>query len=124
MSNASFVTASDSEEDYESLSDNDNVTIGHNTPIIIDDTDSNYYVNKPELSPDENQSSAAQFQSSFLQPTRVSFIPARDEVLSPDEKSPSFKLSPFSKLMSNSTTSSDEIVPDQSLTSHDEAEEK
>ncbi|KAF0369743.1 fermentation associated protein [Gigaspora margarita] len=150
MSNASFVTASDGDEDDKSLSDNDDATIGHNTPIIIDDTDSDYYVNKPELSPDENQysmsppvaksipygsylrrykqsslrPSAAQFQSSFLQPPRVSFIPARDEVLSPDEKSPSFKSSPFSKLMSESTTSSDEIVPDQSLTTHDEAEEK
>ncbi|CAG8645156.1 2250_t:CDS:10, partial [Gigaspora margarita] len=150
MSNASFVTASDGDEDDKSLSDNDDATIGHNTPIIIDDTDSDYYVNKPELSPDENQysmsppvaksipygsylrrykqsslrPSAAQFQSSFLQPPRVSFIPARDEMLSPDEKSPSFKSSPFSKLMSESTTSSDEIVPDQSLTTHDEAEEK
>ncbi|CAG8636725.1 44616_t:CDS:10 [Gigaspora margarita] len=140
MSNASFVTVSEGDEDDESLSDNDYATIGHNTLIIIDDTDSDYYVNKLELSPDENQysmfppklrrykqsslkPSAAQFQSSFLQPPCVSFIPARDEVLSSDEKS-QVSFIAFSKLMSENTTSSDEIVPDQSLTTHDEAEEK
>ncbi|CAG8628570.1 7631_t:CDS:10, partial [Cetraspora pellucida] len=154
VSNASFVTASDGDEN-ESLndSDSDNITIGHNTPVIIDgDSDSDYYVNKTELSPDENRysmsppvaksipygsylrrykqsslkSSAVPFHSSFLQPTRVSFIPARDEgSLSPDEKTPSHKSSPFSKLMNESTiTSSDDIVPDQSQTNQDEAEEK
>ncbi|CAG8717853.1 15082_t:CDS:2, partial [Dentiscutata heterogama] len=145
VSNASFVTASDGdEEDDESFneSDNDDKTIGHNTPIIIDDSDSDYYVNKTELSPDEHhysmsppvaksipygsylrrykqsslRSSSAPFQSSFLQPPRVSFIPAR--------KSPSFKSSPFLKLMNESTASSDDIVPDQSLNTQDEAEEK
>ncbi|CAG8634606.1 24795_t:CDS:10, partial [Dentiscutata erythropus] len=153
VSNASFVTASDGDEEEEESfneSDNDDETIGHNTPIIIDDSDSDYYVNKTELSPDEHhysmsppvaksipygsylrrykqsslRSSSAPFQSSFLQPPRVSFIPARDAELSPDEKSPSFKSSPFLKLMNESTTSSDDIVPDQSPTTQDEAEEK
>ncbi|CAG8801545.1 9509_t:CDS:2, partial [Racocetra fulgida] len=76
-------------------SDSDNTTIGHNTPVIIDgDSDSDYYVNKTELSPDENtysmsppvaksipygsylrrykqsplKSSATPFHSLFLQP--------------------------------------------------------
>ncbi|KAF0541336.1 fermentation associated protein [Gigaspora margarita] len=125
MSNASFITASDGDEDDKSLNNNDDVTIGHNTPIIIDVAKSipyGSYLRRYKQS--SLRPSAAQFQNSFLQLPCVSSIPARDEVLSPDEKSPNFKSSPFSKLMNKSTTSSDEIVPDQSLTTHDETEGK
>ncbi|CAI2166467.1 8487_t:CDS:10 [Funneliformis geosporum] len=148
VSNASFVTASDGDEDDEI----DFIDELRNTHIKIDeDSDFEYedespiYESQDPTSPPVPRSIpygnylrryrltskrpyAASFSSSFLRPSRTLFVPAREEKsLSPDdEHSQSYKSSPFTKTKSSSTESSEDDQPEDEITSlqNNDTEEK
>ncbi|GBB97022.1 hypothetical protein RclHR1_00290020 [Rhizophagus clarus] len=152
VSNSSFVTAQSDDSQYSDESDIDNL---RNTNIKISgDSDSEYEENESDQSPtadaEQNPMSpltprsipyesylkryrltykrpyGASFSSSFLRPSRVLFIPAKDEVLSPDdENSQSYKF-PFTKTRSASTESFNDLKPEDEMTSsmNNDIEEK
>ncbi|CAB4400532.1 unnamed protein product [Rhizophagus irregularis] len=151
VSNSSFVTAQSDDSQYSDESDIDNLC--KTNVKISGDSDSEYEENESDQSPiaEQNPMSplttrsipyesylksyrltykrpyAAPFSSSFLRPSRILFIPARDEVLSPDdENSQSYKSFPFTKTKSASTESFNELEPEDETTSsmNNDVEEK
>ncbi|RIA94532.1 hypothetical protein C1645_873391 [Glomus cerebriforme] len=150
-SNASFVTAKSDDSQYSDESDIDNL---RNTNIKISgDSDSEYEENESDHSPiaEQNPMSplaprsipyesylkryrlthkrpfATSFPSSFLRPSRILFIPAREEeALSPDdENSQSYKSFPFTKTKSASTESFKDFQPeDETSSANSDVEEK
>ncbi|CAG8439893.1 14436_t:CDS:10 [Funneliformis mosseae] len=151
VSNASFVTASDGDEedeiDFIDELCNTHIKIGGDSDIEYEDElDQSpiyepQYPNSPPLPRSipygnylrrykvtSKRSSPAPFSSSFLRPSRTLFEPARSEKpLSPDdENSQSYKSSPFTKTRSSSTESSEACQLEDEITSsqNNDTEEK